>query len=526
MYSAILAPAGSFWHRRSGTLWVTSRDWLGPPPCNATAPMSCGPTPTPAVYERHVPEDTALYQVVQEHWETFRARVEEAGESLPKHVVAEVEGFLRCGVLVHGFVRLYCDACKGCRVLAFSCKGRGLCPSCAGRFMADTAAHIVDKVIRPIPVRQWVLTLPFAIRRWAACRPEVISALNTILVQTVFAWLRSRARDLGIEDGEPGAITFIQRFADGVKLMPHLHVVVSDGVFTRVTAGPARFHAVRAPSQTELEQLVAKVAAKAEKALAKLDRHSNDVPAFTDRCAGVAVQAELSLDDTRRPRKLRGPKPERKLPRLCAEVDGFNLHAAVRIAARSRKALEHLIRYVARPAIADGRLSLGDDGRVHVELKRVWADGTRSVSYDPLTFLERVVALIPPPRVNLVRYAGVWGAHSALRKHVLPSPPPDPPVARLTARAEDCVASRRLRMSWAELLKRVFGVDGLACSRCTKRLRVIGVVYEPTAVEGILAALSLPVTEPPRARARAPPSEDAFDDSNGDPLPSWYGEAA
>ncbi len=180
---------------------------------------------------------------------------------------------------------------------------------------------------------------------------------------------------------------------------------------------------------------------------------------------------------------------------------------------------------MARPAIADQRLSLSDDGRVHVTLKRVWSDGTTSVSYDPMAFLERVVALIPPPRVNLVRYAGVWASHSALRRHVLPAPPPTPPVARLGAAAEDRSASRRLRLSWADLLKRVFGIDGLACSRCSGRLRLIGVVYEPTAVEGILAAMSLPVTEPPRARARAPPSRDRYDDTD-DPRPAWIDDAA
>ena len=224
-------------------------------------------------------------------------------------------------------------------------------------------------------------------------------------------------------------------------------------------------------------EVVARIASKAERALATLDRRGNDAPGFTDRCAAVAVQAALTLDDTRRPRTVRGPKPERRLPRLCAEVDGFNVHAAVRIAARSRRALEHLIRYVARPAIADQRLSVGADGRVHVALKRVWSDGTKTVSYDPLTFLGRVVALIPPPRANLVRYAGVWAAHSALRRHVLPAPPPTPPVARLGAAAEDRSASRRLRLSWSDLLKRVFGIDGLACSRCSGRQRLIGVVY-------------------------------------------------
>ncbi len=364
--------------------------------------------------------------------------------------------------------------------------------------MSETAAHLLDRVIRPIPVRQWVLTLPFAIRRWAACRPEVIGALNTILVQTVFDWLRARARDLGVVGGEPGAVTFIQRFGDAVRLTPHLHVLVSDGVFSPSASGtgPATFHPVRPPSQGELEALVARIASKAERALAKLDRRGNDAPGFTDRCAAVAVQGALSLDDTRRPRTVRGPKPERRLPRLCAEVDGFNVHAAVRIAARSRRALEHLIRYVARPAIADQRLSLGDDGRVHVALKRVWSDGTRTVSYDPLTFLERVVALIPPPRANLVRnrWTGLL------------------PLLRATA------------PHWRGLCEPA-GAGSTSSGGGAARMAEGCCRRQPTAVEGILAAMSLPVVEPPRARARAPPLRDPYDDTD-DPRQAWNDDAA
>src|SRR5213596_807259 len=76
----------------------------------------------------------------------------------------ELRSFLECGVLAHGFLRVHCDACGEDRVVAFSCKGRAVCSSCGGRRMADTAAHLVDRVLPKVPVRQWVLSLPFALR--------------------------------------------------------------------------------------------------------------------------------------------------------------------------------------------------------------------------------------------------------------------------------------------------------------------------------------------------------------------------
>jgi hypothetical protein len=76
----------------------------------------------------------------------------------------EFRSFLNCGILARGFLRLRCQSCGHDRLLAFSCKGRVWCPSCGGRRMADTAAYLVDRVLPVVPVRQWVLSLPFALR--------------------------------------------------------------------------------------------------------------------------------------------------------------------------------------------------------------------------------------------------------------------------------------------------------------------------------------------------------------------------
>ncbi|MCC7013024.1 MAG: transposase [Planctomycetes bacterium] len=77
--------------------------------------------------------------------------------------------------------------------------------------------------------------------------------------------------------------------------------------------------------------------------------------------------------------------------------------------------LEHLCRYVTRPPIATQRLVLSPDGRVVYGLKRHWRDGTSAVSFDPLTFIERLAALVPHPRAHQLTYHGVLSPASAWR---------------------------------------------------------------------------------------------------------------
>jgi hypothetical protein len=81
---------------------------------------------------------------------------------VPEFVNDEFDAFLECGILAHGFPRLRCGECGHKKLAAFSCKRGGICPSCAARRMAQTAAHLVDHVIPRVPVRQWVLSFPIA----------------------------------------------------------------------------------------------------------------------------------------------------------------------------------------------------------------------------------------------------------------------------------------------------------------------------------------------------------------------------
>src|SRR5436309_1432513 len=81
-------------------------------------------------------------------------------QGLPAYVQRVFYDYLQCGILAHGFLRLGCDTCKQEVLLAFSCKRREFCPSCAGRRMTQTAAHLVDRLIPWVPTRQWVVSVP------------------------------------------------------------------------------------------------------------------------------------------------------------------------------------------------------------------------------------------------------------------------------------------------------------------------------------------------------------------------------
>ena len=107
---------------------------------------------------RRRPEDGVLHRVLREHLETFleEVRARDGGGSLPEFIERELREFLSCGVLARGFARFRCDDWGHEILVAFSCKGRGFCPSCCGRRMADLAGHLSDNVLGGLPVRQWV----------------------------------------------------------------------------------------------------------------------------------------------------------------------------------------------------------------------------------------------------------------------------------------------------------------------------------------------------------------------------------
>jgi hypothetical protein len=173
-----------------------------------------------------------LHNVIQQELEPFLARAQARQQPVPRFVEQEFQAFLRCGILAHGFLRLRCDDCRFDRLVPFSCKRRGFCPSCGGYRMADFATHLVDRVLPEAPIRQWVLTLPYALRYRCAYDARLTSEVLRAFLRALFAELRRRARQRWkMRAPQCGAVTFIQRFGSALNLNLHFHTLALDGVY-------------------------------------------------------------------------------------------------------------------------------------------------------------------------------------------------------------------------------------------------------------------------------------------------------
>jgi hypothetical protein len=214
----------------------------------------------PPGYQQRSPGDTVLYRIVREHFETFRAQATglRDGEGLPQFVEQAFRDFLRCGWLVGGFARFRCGGCGFDRLVAFSCKGRALCPSCGGRRMAERAAHLVDRVLPDVPIRQWVLSVPYRLRYQLAWDHALCRAVAAIMVRSICRVLADRARDVGVEGGRGGAVVVIQRFGGALNLNVHFHALVPNGVFAG-EAGGWTFHRVSRLTALDAEEVLAAV---------------------------------------------------------------------------------------------------------------------------------------------------------------------------------------------------------------------------------------------------------------------------
>jgi hypothetical protein len=453
-------------------------------------------------YDRHRPEDTSLHRIVREHLEEFlRASREESGRPLPRFVERALRAYLACGLPSAGFTRLVCAGCKRESILAFSCKTRLLCPSCAARHMGDGAAHFLDHVLPDVPYRQVVISLPFEVRGLLAFRPPVLRAAVRLIDDTVVAWQRQRSC------GRVGGVSVLQRAGGSLDIHPHVHMLVADGAWHEQPNGALRFEATSAPVLDEVGALAERIASRLTKMFNRRGLTAEAPPTeATDPLAGC-IQLALGPGhrDWQEPALAiaddEPPRPGRRDPPLCAIAQGVNVHAGVVVPAGDREALERLVRYLLRPALSLKRLSLRDDDVVVYRLQRPDRHGRTALVMTPLELLARLAAILPAPRLALRRQLGVFAPGSPDRRRIMPAPPP----------SQSCHPARSAptRVPWAELLRRVWHIDALHCEHCGGRLRPVALVQDLAEAERYLRARGEFTTLPGPARSRGPPTAAA-----------------
>ena len=447
----------------------------------AVQPQGC----TPTAYRRRSPADTPLYRTVQNHLETFLALCHDdwEDERIAPHAERELRRYLECGILAYGFARARCDECGHDFLVAFSCKGRGICPSCNARRMAETAAHLVDHVLPPLPMRQWVLSLPKRLRYYLQRDREALNAVLRIFLDEIERHLRVHSPGAG-PDARAGAVAFIHRFGSSLNLHTHFHVCVIDGVFE-----PEPDHGVRFIAVEELD------AGDAEAVQAQVRRRI--LRAFVRR--GL-----IDRDD-------------RLEMERWDHGGGFSLDAGVCIAASDRHGRERLLRYCARPPFAAERLEELDAHRLIYHLPKPGSDGRTQLILSPLDLIQRVAALIPPPRVHRHRYYGVLAPNAPLRAAVTALAPeaiaaqPLPPVETSGDEPAETPHRSPARYLWAMLMARIYAAFPLTCPQCGTEMRIVAFITEASPVQRILNHIGEPAQPPRIASARGPPPWDEDD---------------
>jgi hypothetical protein len=456
---------------------------------------------TPALYRPRRPERTLIHRLVREHLETFLALAHQGQaeiEPVPHYVEIVFRKYLECGVPSYGVARARCNACGYDFFVAFSCRTRGICPSCNTRRMVETAAHMTDHVLPRVPVRQWVLSVPKRVRYVFRHESDTVGAALRIFMRALETTLRQKS------PGAPaasrfGAVAFVHHFGSSLNHHIHFHCIVTDGVFSEGSNGEALFHEAALVEAADIEAVEKKTRHRVLKWLA---RHG-----YLDPEAAEMMRA-------------------------WSHSGGFSLDGSVRLPQWDRGGLERLARYCARPPFSLQRFDRWDGDTWVYRLTRPLASKETSLVLSPLELLSRLAALVPPPRRHVTHYYGVLSAHARLREKVIASAGPSGAVAerlREAARRMDIAPlspedsgdtpesggwndhetlPRHFPYTWAMLLARIYDALPLVCPRCGGAMRIIAFITHAADVKRILEHIG-EVSEPlPLSPSRAPPEQE------------------
>lgn len=457
----------------------------------------------------YVPRQTAtsdLRRIVAEHLPVFLERTEHDGVGLPGFVASELSGLLHCGDFEHGFVRLCCTRCGDELRVPFSCKGRGVCPSCIGRRMCETTSNWLDHLLPHVPYRQWVLSFDASLAVRLGYDARALALVCRSFSRRVLQRLRrlcKQQHDLGsVTHAHPGMLLVVQRFRSDCGLYVHIHALCTDGGFQLQADGTVVFRPVTALTEQDLVRVLDEVAADLA------DAGVLDDELDVDATLAACVQLSLSTPPAPSVRPLEYG--------LVAYAHGMSLHAATTVDGRDRKRLERVCKYLLRPPFALDALHLLPDGRVRLDLPRKG----RFIDMTPQQFIAKLAALVPPPHANLVHYAGCFANRHHLRSRIVPAPAhtvrsptqlrlfdfAGKPLLPTSPTSEPELDTPRMhRRSWACLLARLFAIDVTTCP-CGGRLKIIEFVVDPDAIARHLLGARAPPRPPPLGQLSLLPS--------------------
>ena len=448
---------------------------------------------TPPIYKRRNPQDTVLYQVVQNTFLDWSGNYSlRHDEVLPEYVEKEYKDYFKCGILAHGFARAYCANCSGDFIVALSCKRRGICPSCNTKHMIFITTHLLEEVLPKLPLRQWVLSVPKWLRYHLTKDAALASRVLRIFIDEIEKQLK-KSCDRITEGAKLGEVSFIQRFGSRLNLHIHFHCVVLDGVFYSDEKGTLQFADAYNLGKEDSDQVEARVR---KRVLSLFKR-----------------RAILTEEQSENIKSWKGS-------------GGFSVNADVHIEESNRRGAERLIRYCARPAFSGEKLRLisekaetADSTRLQYDVSKPSQKAEPPLILTATELFDNLANLIPPPHRHRHHYHGVLAPNSKQRAKVtqFANRYYRPDTAESSALPDEQnieAAASKLNLqpqaktgskTWARLIAKVYEVDPLKCEGCGAEMKLIAFIKDAISITKILTHLGEEVEAPKMQRARPPP---------------------
>jgi hypothetical protein len=424
---------------------------------SAAAPLRSLPQADacPKVYRFRNPRATALFQLVEAHYEDVKRLWEDRFEKthgrwrgFTDTVVAR---YLDCASPECGFARLRCDGCRSERLLLFSCRQRNICPSCDAKRAAAFAAFLHDEIFEDVPHSMWVFTIPKMLRRYFLHDRELLGELSRCAYETIKQLMSAAALE---HDGfRPGMVSVVQTFGEAARFHPHVHTLCSRGGWNAAS----QWVPVPYLDHRLVEQL------------------------FRHRVLRLLKRQQLLSD-------------ERIELLLSWTRSGFSADDSVRIPAGEGKTLEHVARYMLRSHVSLSRTKWSPGSPYVLYQPRASHDDPKELfprleTIDALEFLARVIIQIPEPRRHLLFYYGHYANVVRGRRRKIAQAAVNSGSSRNHQQEDEPAISparkQALRRRWADLIRRVFELNPLLCS-CGGTLRVVAFITEPRIIRKIL----------------------------------------
>ena len=389
----------------------------------------------------------------------YGQRHEHTHGPLGRHVEKVLNQFLECGDPNCGLTLFRCPECRQCMAVPFSCKTR-ICPSCMSR-KGEELAETLEPVLPPVPYRHVVVTFPIrmGIRHRIRHNPGLLRRLTRLAMGVLTRDLRQhihahRSRREAIAKARPGAVVAWQTFGDRLNFHPHLHILITDGVF--LEDGDFYGHL-----EWDSDRLTEKLR---ESVLASFTRLG-----------------------------LLSPESAQEMASWPVARSGFRVHVETIIGAEDRERLQTILRYLTRPPIELKRLHYREStGEVRYRTHK----GAELHWLHPVDFLADVAQHIPPPHRQTVSYHGHF-ANALGRLEGRNPAVPAPTGANCPRRA-----------AWARLVLRVWRLDPELCPKCGARMTRSRAIMERCELTRLLRSLSLgahPIRPPPVPVPEGPP---------------------